>query len=375
MPAGPTAIPIDDARVWPVTMPLTTVFKTSNKTVTAARLVIVRLRAGGVDGWGETSVNPSFTAETPEGVSATLRTVAEQQVVGRGVDEALRAVERGGLAAQGPAVRMALSVALWDLRARLLDVPLHALLGPCHRTEVEITAHLGSFEALEDARDAAAAVDAGYPILKAKVGRTDVADDIAAVAGIHARTNGRARIYVDANQAWSRAQAATFAAEAADLGVALIEQPVAADDLAGLHELGAATTATVAADEAIHDAAGLLAAIRAGLAPRGVVVKLLKAGGITGAWEALRLADLAGIDAFVAGMPGDTSISSAALLNLCLAVPGLPLGTAITPQLSAGDVTGEPFEVVGGRLRLSQLRGPGLGIDVDERRVEALAES
>jgi L-alanine-DL-glutamate epimerase-like enolase superfamily enzyme len=366
-----TAIDVRAIRV-----PLTRTFSTSNKTSTDSRLLILSLRGDdGLVGWGEAAINKTFTGETMDDAVANVTALGAERLQGRDIEEIYAVLPE--LAVRIPAqkaVRMAVTMAVYDLRARSLGLPLHALLGARHRDSVATTYHLGSFDAELDALDAREAVSQGFTILKMKVGRPDVLDDMAAVEKVRHGIPAATRLYVDANQAWSREQAETFIKGAESLGVNLVEQPTAVSDTRALHELSQMTDAVVAADESIHEAHQLLATIAGGLAPAGTVVKLLKAGGLGGAQSIISLAMLAGIKPFLAGMPGDTSIASAALLNLALAMPQVELGTAITPHLSAKDVVAQPLKIVDGHLHARDLHGNGLGIEVDPALVEALAD-
>ncbi|MPZ59826.1 MAG: dipeptide epimerase [Propionibacteriales bacterium] len=364
---------ISEVRVYNVEIPLTTVFSTSNKTTTASRLLLVNLRADGVEGWGEAPLNITFTGETPASARAAVERTAAESVLGRDAEAVAASLpEIGGRLGGLIGARCALSMALWDLRGRMLGVPLHRLLGGARRTAVPVVYHLGHFDDDQDAHDAQVATDAGFRILKLKVGRDDVAADLRAVERVREAAGPHTRIYVDANQAWGRAQAAAFARHAPELGVGVIEQPVSRWDLAGLAQLSATPGVVVAADESVYDPAQLLSALTAGTTPGGVVVKLLKAGGIEGARALLDLCHLAGVQPFLAGMCGDSSIGSAALLHVAAAAPELPLGTAITPHFSRTDVVAEPLEVKDGQLHLEAVDSPGLGVEVDRAAVEAL---
>ena len=366
---------ITSANVHNIEIPLIKSFSTSNKTTSSSRLLMIHLVTDdGAQGWGEAPLNATFTSESPKAAREAAEAVLEERVVGRdphAVAASLPELARrlGGLVG----TRCALSMALWDLRGRLLDTPVYQLLGGARRREVPVVWHVGNFDDEQDAADAKEAAAEGFTTLKLKVGREDVNADLRAVARVRETVGPDVRIYVDANQAWGRGQAAAFTAHAAEFGVLLIEQPVARWDLAGLTQLSATPGVVVGADESIFDAPQLLSAITAGTAPGGVVVKLLKAGGIEGAAALLALCDLARIQPFLAGMAGDSSLGSAALLHVAAAAGTLPLGTAITPHFSREDVVARPLPVVDGHVRLDDVDGPGLGVEVDPDRVRALS--
>jgi hypothetical protein len=107
----------------------------------------------------------------------------------------------------------AIDVALWDLKSRLLDVPVSSLLGHC-RDSVPIYGSGGS-----------------HRIFGALPER-----DLERVKGARAAI-GSAGLYVDANGAYQRKEALTFARQFAELGVIWFEEPVSSDDLEGLRLL------------------------------------------------------------------------------------------------------------------------------------------
>jgi muconate cycloisomerase len=365
---------ITEVRTATVEIPLTTVFSTSNKTTTTAKLLLVCVRTDdGVEGWGEAQLNPTFTDETPASARAAVDALAAEHIVARDADPVFAALPELGRRLTGRiAARCAMSMAMWDLRGRLLNVPVYQLLGGARRRQVPVAYHLGRFDDARDAADARAAVDEGFGILKLKVGRSDVTADLRAVERVR-QVAGPARLYVDANQAWGYAEAAAFTRRAPDLGVELVEQPIAKWDLAGLAELSTTPGVVVAADESVFGAEQLLSTLTTGQRPGGVVVKLLKAGGIDGVQQLLALSGLGRVTPFLAGMCGDTSIGSAALLHVAAAAGELPMGTAITPHFSKVDLVSEPLRVVDGQLQLDAVDAPGLGVTIDKQQVERLA--
>ncbi len=128
----------------------------------------------------------------------------------------------------------AVDIALWDLKARLLDVPLVVALdsvhdstpiygsgGFCNYTDEQLAVQLGGW------------ADAGIPRVKMKVGREPGRDtrriDVARKA-----VGDEVKLFVDGNGAYSRAQAREWARFYADRGVRWFEEPVSSDDLEGL---------------------------------------------------------------------------------------------------------------------------------------------
>lgn len=141
----------------------------------------------------------------------------------------------------GPGIAsMAISAvdnALWDLKARLLDLPLAVLLGQV-RNGVPVYGSGGftSYSVEQLCRQLRGWVEEGIPRVKMKIGRHP-AEDLARVRAARQAIGPDAQLFVDANGAYERKQALEKSREFADLGVAWFEEPVSSDDLAGLHLL------------------------------------------------------------------------------------------------------------------------------------------
>jgi L-alanine-DL-glutamate epimerase-like enolase superfamily enzyme len=131
----------------------------------------------------------------------------------------------------------AVDIALWDLKARLLNVPLLTLFGAV-RNSVPIYGS-GGFTSYSDKqlqKQLAGWVEQGITRVKMKVGRNARAD-IARVRDARTAIGAEAELFVDANGAYSRKQALAQAERFADMNVSCFEEPVSSDDLAGLRLL------------------------------------------------------------------------------------------------------------------------------------------
>jgi L-alanine-DL-glutamate epimerase-like enolase superfamily enzyme len=128
----------------------------------------------------------------------------------------------------------AVDCALWDLKARLLGVPLVTLLGQV-RTAAPVYGSGGfiSYSDRQLAKQLSGWVHQGIPRVKMKIGR-DARRDIERVRVARNAIGQKAALYVDANGAYSRKQALAQAERFADFGVRWFEEPVSSDDLEGL---------------------------------------------------------------------------------------------------------------------------------------------
>jgi len=201
----------------------------------ATTLVVVHAAAGDATALGYTYAD----AATARLVHDLLRDV----VVGRdamaptaawdAMVQAIRNLGRPGVASMAIA---AVDNALWDLKARLLDLPLCTLLGAV-RDAVPVYGSGGftSYSIPELTGQLSEWVGQGIRRVKMKVGRDAAADP----ARVHAarRAIGDAELFVDANGGYARKQALALAERFAADGVSWFEEPVSSDDLAGLRLL------------------------------------------------------------------------------------------------------------------------------------------
>lgn len=131
----------------------------------------------------------------------------------------------------------AVDCALWDLKARLLDLPLVTLLGQV-RAGVPVYGS-GGFTSYTDQQLAAQLsgwVNEGIPRVKMKIGR-DAKRDVQRVGVARDAIGPSAELFVDANGAYTRKQALAQAEIFADYNVSWFEEPVSSDDLEGLRLL------------------------------------------------------------------------------------------------------------------------------------------
>ena len=191
---------------------------------------------------------------------------------------------------------------------------------------------------------------AHYPILKVKLGTPH---DLQTVKTIRQHAP-LARIRVDANGGWNCDQALTLIPQLADLGVELVEQPLAVGDTDGLAALNRARLGVpIVVDESVRSPADVVA-----LAPviDGVNVKLMKTGGIAGALATIHTARSCGLRIML-GCMIETSLGVTAAAHLAPLVDWLDLDG---PLLIANDpFRGVTFE--GPELRLPAR--PGLGVE------------
>ena len=330
--------------------------------------VFVRIEAdNGLVGWGEAASAPTMTGETIESMMAAIGYLAPA-LEGRPADDiagALAAMAARMYANHG--AKAAIEIALHDLVGRATNQPAYALLGGKQRSRMAVLGVIGTGALASDLREAERKKADGYVAFKIKVGIDAPLIDGERTRRL-CRSLGRdALISSDANQGWSADQAVQYVRAVADAGLDFFEQPVAADDLAGMAAVAAAAgNIAIGADEGIHSLDDIRRHHEHGAA-RGVSLKAIKLGGMRGAAAAGRLCDQLGLNVNVSAKTGESSIACAAATHIAAALPQIAWGLTLTNEGLAEDVTAQGVRIARGHVEVWDR--PGLGIDVDEDKV------
>lgn len=270
-------------------------FSISRGSRTHADVVTVTLSDGDSVGRGECTPYARY-GETVQSVTAEIEAMRAPLAAG---------LNRQSLQSQMPsgAARNAIDCALWDLEAKRTATPAFQLAG-LRALRPMTTAFTLSLDT-PDKMAEAAYENRHRPLLKIKLGGDGDPDRLRAVCG-HA---GDAKIIVDANESWAPENLWSWLDLAADLGVALVEQPLPAADDGMLSQRP--HVLPICADESAHDRKGLEA-----LKGRYDVVniKLDKTGGLTEALAMKQAAREAGFGIFVGCMMGSSLAMAPATL-------------------------------------------------------------
>jgi L-alanine-DL-glutamate epimerase-like enolase superfamily enzyme len=271
---------------------LHTPFVTALRRTNAVETLVVEVVDGdGRTGFGEAPQVWKVTGASLAGSEACVTEVLGPLLTGRDPDDLEARCREVRRAVEGnEAAKSAVDVALHDLAARRLGVPLVRLLGGATlRVPTDVTLAAGDAEALAGAAKERAGE--GFAVLKVKVG-TDAAGDLARVRAVRAAVGPGVRIRLDANQGWTPREAVRVirGIEDADLDIELVEQPVPRWDLDGLAWVSERVNLPILADEAVFGVRDLVEVIRRRAADM-VNVKLAKCGGLGPARTLLDVAD------------------------------------------------------------------------------------
>ncbi|HEX6289195.1 MAG TPA: dipeptide epimerase [Herpetosiphonaceae bacterium] len=295
-----TPTTIADLRFGPLDVPLIEPFAIATGAQPVAHNVLLEVRlSDGTRGYGEAAPFPAVTGETQASTLAALESL-RSLVLGRDARQwRALALELKAADPKAAAARCALETALLDALTRQAGIPLWAFFGgACTELETDMTITAGSIEhAAQSARSIAAR---GIRTIKIKIGGSPDLD-LARIAAIHAAVPD-APLVLDGNCGYdaSGALALLEHLRAANIPIALFEQPVTRYDLDGLAQVTRAGATPVAADESVTTAEDVLR-IAQERAAHVVNIKLMKSGVV----EALSIAAIckaAGIGLMIGGM-------------------------------------------------------------------------
>lgn len=345
-------------------------FRTSSGMTHHRRILLVEAYdADGVLGWGEcvAEESPAYSPETVDTARSAITAWVAPALLGRAlagpeaVHPALEKAFRGHSMAKA-----AVEMAAWDLAARQAGVPLARLLGGT-RERVEVGISLGiqpTAQAL--ARLAAAAVAEGYRRVKVKVAP---GEDVALAAAARQAVGDDFPLSLDANAAYSLADLPVLQRLDA-LSPAMIEQPLAADDLSGHARLQAVLQSPICLDETVTSVSSAVDVITFGAAAI-INIKPGRVGGHTVARAIQEVAQRQGVPVWCGGML-ESGIGRAH--NVALAsLPGFTLPGDLSPSRRywKRDVVHPEWVMAGGCLAVP-LDRPGIGVEVDREFLESL---
>jgi L-alanine-DL-glutamate epimerase-like enolase superfamily enzyme len=216
-------------------------------------LVLVTVRAGGEQGigWSYASGAAAAVVAEPLAGAVTGRSAFDVPGASEAMTRAVRNIGRPGVAATAIS---AVDVALWDLKARLLGVPVADLLGRArNRVPAYGSGGFTSYGEQQTRGQLQGWLAAGLTRVKIKIGESwggDERRDLARIALARSEIGPEAELYVDANGGYPVGQAVRVGqAMAGGYGVSWFEEPVSSQDLAGLAAVRSQVTADVAAGE------------------------------------------------------------------------------------------------------------------------------
>lgn len=329
------------------------------KTIASVENCFVRIESEDkrLSSWGAGNPSEQVTGESLDGCYDALQAQAHR-LQGRDIRELNKLCQELEQALpRNPAARAALDIALHDLFAQYLRIPLVQWFGQCHQSlPTSITIGIKSVaEALAEAEEY---YGRGFRWLKVKLG-LDPQQDVEVLHKLRERFGSKIHIRVDMNQGYTPAQLNAFWLDTYKLDIELMEQPLPADAVEEMRALPEIQRERIAADECLLSPAD---ALRLAAEPRacGIFnVKLMKCGGLYAAKQIAEIARAAGIR-LMWGCNDESIVSITAALHLALALPHTRYLDLDGSLDLARDLVAGGFMLKDGMMQVNGL--PGLGL-------------
>lgn len=364
MPPIFPGIRIEAAELRLVRLPLLTPFVISTGTMTEKVFPLLTLKAEGIEGYAEGVMDtlPDYLEETQAGALPFLREALLPQILGR---RFASPAELGAILDpwRGHAMSKAMvEMAVWDLWAKALGLPLSAALGGV-RDAVEVGVSLGIADIPKTLERVHEAVAAGYRRIKLKIRR---GHDLELLAAVRAEFP-RVRLTVDANTDYRLNDLPLLKAMDA-FALDYIEQPLAYDDILDHARVQAHLLTAICLDESIRSATDARHALVAHAA-RVINIKVGRVGGFAPARAIHDLCAAFDVPVWCGGML-ESGIGRAQNIHLAT-LPNFtkPGDTSSSSRYFRHDIVNEPLESADGLMTVPQ-HGAGLGVTLNREYLE-----
>jgi len=325
--------------------------------------ILMLMTDTGLLGIGEIAPLPAFGGET---LVAACEALAEgiPRLRESPLDTALQVIQN-----MPRGVACGLEMALLDIQSKRDGYDIGMLLsdGPL-RNAIPVNAVIGA-QSVEDVFvSALSAKQRSFACVKLKVGSTsDPIVDIERIAAARSALGPDIHLRLDANEAWTLAEAKAILSQCVPYRIQYVEQPLPRRDLAGMQHLRRSVSIPIAADEAVHNLESARRVLRYGAADI-LIIKPQLAGGLYTSRQIISEATQRGIQCVITTTI-ESGISLAAALHLAAASPEVMLACGLATQhLLVDDLIHEELVIRDGMMTVPT--GPGLGVTLDEEALQ-----
>ena len=303
---------IDSIDLYHVAMPLISPWRTAYGEDATIESVLVRMQSGNDVGWGESSplAAPCYSPEWAGGVFACARDWLAPAIVGQEIDSGDALQQRLAHFKGNAFAKAALDTAWWVLEAQRRRMPLHRLLGATRDT-ADVGADFGVQDSIDELiAKIGPAVDAGFKRIKLKY---RPGWDVRMLEAVR-RVFPSHTFHIDCNSGYTLDDDFDMFCRLDDFMLAMIEQPLAYDDLVDHARLAQAIRTPICLDESITSLARAEQALDLGSC-RWMNIKPGRVGGLTPALAIHNRCREAGVPCWVGGM-----LESAVGARVCIAL-------------------------------------------------------
>ena len=323
----------------------------------------------GYVGWGEQRALPSWSYETTESITTTVRHHIAPLLLGRNplnlnqIQESIYQTLKPAVSNGHPFAKAAVDIALHDLQGKILEVPLHTLFGGKRHDTLRLCYAL-SIDTPEIMGLKAKAL-APCSCFKVKVAGTP-AEDEERLRAVHEAAPD-AKLWIDANQSYTPTNALELLKRVADIReIYCMEQPVASQDWFGMKRVREDASIPIAIDEGCFTYFDLAKIARLECAD-AVVLKVCKSGGLNACLKSVPIAEANSLELLGSGLTeaGIGFIASVHLFStLDLVLPAELNAPAFLETMAVSGIHIHDHVV-------TVPDGPGLGVTPDEDYIKA----
>jgi len=258
----------------------------------------------------------------------------------------------------------AMDIAIWDLKGKILNQPVHRILGghrdsvPSYGSGVDL-----NYTREELVKEMADYVRGGFRMVKMKIGKRDPNEDLERVKSVRDAVGPNVDLALDVNNGWSLKTATRMAKKLEEYDIYWLEEPILADEIGNLAKLASETSIPIALGENHYTKWEFKELMERG-AVEIVQADIGKCGGVT---EFIKIAAMA--DAY--GLPVCPHHTEFIDASLVAAIPNGLFHEYIQEffepmaQVFVDSIRPENGEV-------SPLNKPGFGIEIDEQAADRL---
>ena len=348
----------------------------SHGIINSTEIILIEIEAeNGVKGYGESIATPSG-----EGVKAFIDS-ASSVLIGEDIFQNQRIIKKcyhslfqahGTCSAPrfGAQILSGLEMALWDLCGKIVERPLHELLGGKYRDKIEYFGFIQGNSADELAIDAKKLSKNGHKVIYGKIGREE-STDVQIVKKVREAVGKDIRLRFDPNEAWDLVTAKRMIEKLEDFSIEMIEQPCNHMNISVLKQIKDLNKVSIGVDQSVFNLNDLFQIALLNAADL-VVLGLHETGGIGGLKKAAAVAESAGLNICINGLH-ETGITTCAANQVAATIPNLDDGNQFMNHLIESDIINSPdLTLQNGGLPV--LDGPGLGFEINFEAVQEAKE-
>jgi L-Ala-D/L-Glu epimerase len=360
---------ISQIEIFKLNIPLKEPFIISLETITHAENILVKIWTDtGIYGLGECSPYKTIAGESQESAFEIAKLLAKTIQNTNPLAIENRLFEMDKVLLGNRCIKSAFDMALYDISAKVAQLPLYALLGGENNRSIytDMTVSIGTPKTMAD--NALRFQAAGFEAIKLKVGRGASAD-IERVKAVRKAVGKTMPLRIDANQGWTEMEAMMALQGMADLNIEHCEQPIHYRNIKGLANIRRKSPIPIMADESLCDPIDAMQLVSAEACDY-FNIKLAKSGGIFNTLRIIAIADAANIPSQAGGF-SESRLATTAFAHIVMArrnIVHFDLDSAL--MLSEDPILGGMMYEKGGKITLPETIG--IGTDISEDYLKTL---